>query len=73
MFQNSAATQFNKKMTTNFSMSLTDEHDIFDKHQAQFSLLDTEQIFKATYSDLDQLLTIIEETEDYLSLEQIIE
>ena len=60
-------------MTTTFSMSLMDEHDIFDKHQAQFALLDTERIFKQTYSDLDQLLTIIEETEDYLSLEQIIE
>jgi len=54
-------------------MSLMDEHDIFDKHQAQFAHLDTERIFKQTYSDLDQLLTIIEETEDYLSLEQIIE
>ena len=60
-------------MTTKFSMSLTNKHDIFDEHQAQFSLLDTERIFKQNYSDLDQVLKIIEETEDYLSLEQIIE
>ena len=46
-------------MTTNFSMSLTDENDIFDKNQAQFSLLDTERIFKGTNLGEEETLKII--------------
>ena len=47
-------------MTTNYSMSLLDENNIFDKSQEQFSLLNTELIFKGTNVDVKQTLKIIE-------------
>ena len=34
LFQNSAASQFNRKMMNNYSMGLMDQNDIFDKSQA---------------------------------------
>ena len=56
-------------MTSTFSMSLTDENDIFAKDQQQFALLNTEPIFKGTSLDVEQTLKIIEGMEDYLSLD----
>ena len=72
-FQNHAAKRFISEFSANFSISMVEERDIFEKNQKKFALVDTAAIFNHdTNFDYDTVAQKVHSISNYISMNEII-
>ena len=73
-FQNQAAKRLTTEFSDNFSISMLDDINVFEKSQERFALVETADIFNHdTGFDFEDIIQKLQSICEYVSMDQIIE